>query len=61
MNTILESIIPCPSCGAARGEVVLVTDAGEEILRPGDCAGFKAGVKAGDQADPLSLTSPVAV
>src|SRR5450631_3051397 len=29
------------------GEVVLVTDAGEEILRPGDCAGFKAGVKDG--------------
>lgn len=25
------------------GEVVLVTNAGEEILRPGDCAGFKAG------------------
>jgi uncharacterized cupin superfamily protein len=25
------------------GEVVLVTDAGEEMLRPGDCAGFKAG------------------
>ena len=25
------------------GEVVLVTDAGEEILRPGDCAGFPAG------------------
>lgn len=25
------------------GEVVLVTDAGEEILRRGDCAGFKAG------------------
>ncbi len=25
------------------GEVVLVSDAGEEILRPGDCAGFKAG------------------
>jgi len=24
------------------GEVVLVTDAGEEILRAGDCAGFKA-------------------
>ncbi|HWB47512.1 MAG TPA: cupin domain-containing protein [Stellaceae bacterium] len=24
------------------GEVVLVTDAGEEMLRPGDCAGFKA-------------------
>jgi len=25
------------------GQVVLVTDAGEEVLRPGDCAGFKAG------------------
>ena len=25
------------------GEVVLVTDAGEETLRVGDCAGFKAG------------------
>jgi len=29
------------------GEVVLVTDAGEEILRVGDCAGFKAGLKDG--------------
>lgn len=29
------------------GEVVLVTDAGEEILRAGDCAGFKAGVADG--------------
>jgi uncharacterized cupin superfamily protein len=26
-----------------RGEVVLVTDAGEEVLRVGDAAGFKAG------------------
>jgi len=25
------------------GEVVLVTDAGEEVLKAGDCAGFKAG------------------
>ncbi len=25
------------------GEVVLVTDGGETVLRPGDCAGFKAG------------------
>jgi uncharacterized cupin superfamily protein len=31
------------------GEVVLVTDAGEESLRAGDCAGFKAGVKDGHQ------------
>jgi uncharacterized cupin superfamily protein len=29
------------------GEVVLVTDAGEEVLRAGDCAGFKAGVADG--------------
>jgi uncharacterized cupin superfamily protein len=26
-----------------QGEVVLVSDAGEEVLRAGDCAGFKAG------------------
>jgi uncharacterized cupin superfamily protein len=29
------------------GEVVLATDVGEEILRAGDCAGFKAGVQDG--------------
>jgi len=29
------------------GDVVLVTDAGEEILRAGDCAGFKAGDRNG--------------
>jgi uncharacterized cupin superfamily protein len=29
------------------GEVALVTDAGEELLRAGDCAGFKAGVPDG--------------
>lgn len=29
------------------GEVVLVTDAGEETLRAGDSAGFKAGVRDG--------------
>lgn len=29
------------------GEVVLVTDRGEEVLRAGDCAGFKAGVADG--------------
>jgi uncharacterized cupin superfamily protein len=29
------------------GEVVLVTDSGEEILRTGDCAGFKAGAANG--------------
>ena len=29
------------------GEVVLVTDDGEEILNAGDCAGFKAGDKNG--------------
>src|SRR5579863_1383814 len=29
------------------GEVVLVTDKGEEILKAGDCAGFKAGAADG--------------
>jgi len=29
------------------GEVVLVTGTGEEILRAGDCAGFKAGLRDG--------------
>ena len=29
------------------GEVVLVTDAGEEILTAGDCAGFPGGVRDG--------------
>jgi uncharacterized cupin superfamily protein len=29
------------------GELVLVTDAGAEIMRPGDSAGFKAGVRDG--------------
>jgi uncharacterized cupin superfamily protein len=29
------------------GEVVLITDAGEEVLTAGDCAGFKAGVPDG--------------
>jgi uncharacterized cupin superfamily protein len=29
------------------GEVVLVTDAGDEIMRAGDCAGFKAGARDG--------------
>jgi uncharacterized cupin superfamily protein len=29
------------------GELVLATDAGEEVLRAGDCIGFKAGVPDG--------------
>jgi uncharacterized cupin superfamily protein len=29
------------------GEVVLVSDSGEELLRAGDCSGFKAGVADG--------------
>lgn len=31
------------------GEVVLVDDAGETVLRAGDCGGFKAGVANGHQ------------
>ena len=38
------------------GEVVLVTDAGEETLRVGDCAGFKAGVKDGHHLQNRSPT-----
>jgi len=30
-----------------QGEVVLVTEGAEEVLRAGDCAGFKAGVEDG--------------
>jgi uncharacterized cupin superfamily protein len=29
------------------GEVILVTEQGETVLRSGDCAGFKAGVPDG--------------
>lgn len=29
------------------GELVLITDEGEETMRAGDCAGFKAGVRNG--------------
>ena len=29
------------------GELVLIEDGGETIMRPGDCAGFKAGVSNG--------------
>jgi uncharacterized cupin superfamily protein len=29
------------------GELVLVTDEGEQVMRPGDCAGFKAGERNG--------------
>lgn len=38
------------------GEVVVVTDAGEETLRAGDCAGFKAGVKDGHHLQNRSPT-----
>ena len=41
------------------GEVVLVSDAGEEVLRAGDCAGFKAGEADGHQL--LNRTSTEAV
>jgi uncharacterized cupin superfamily protein len=29
------------------GEIVLIEDGGETVLKPGDCAGFKAGVNNG--------------
>jgi uncharacterized cupin superfamily protein len=43
------------------GEVVLVTDAGEEILRSGDCAGFKAGEKNGHHLQNRSGRDAVAL
>jgi uncharacterized cupin superfamily protein len=41
------------------GEVTLVTDAGEEILRAGDCAGFKAGVADGHHLQNRSTSDAV--
>lgn len=33
------------------GELVLVTDEGEQVMRPGDCAGFKMGVRNGHKLE----------
>ena len=41
------------------GEVVLVTDAGEEPMRAGDSAGFKAGVRDGHCLQNRSSTDAV--
>jgi uncharacterized cupin superfamily protein len=41
------------------GEVVLVTEAGEEVMRAGDCAGFKAGVPDGHHLQNRSDTEAV--
>ena len=41
------------------GEVVLVTDQGEEVLHAGDCAGFKAGVADGHQLQNRSALEAV--
>jgi uncharacterized cupin superfamily protein len=41
------------------GEVWLVTDAGEELLRAGECAGFKAGVRDGHHLQNRSSTDAV--
>ena len=41
------------------GEVVLVSDAGEEVLRAGDCAGFKAGERDGHQLQNRTETEVV--
>jgi uncharacterized cupin superfamily protein len=43
------------------GELVLVTDAGEEILRAGDCAGFKAGEADGHHLQNRSERNAVAL
>lgn len=41
------------------GEVVLVSDAGEEVLHAGDCAGFKAGEPDGHHLQNRSGTEAV--
>ena len=41
------------------GEVTLVTDAGAEILRAGDCAGFKAGTANGHHLQNNSMENAV--
>jgi uncharacterized cupin superfamily protein len=41
------------------GEVVLVTNAGEQLLHAGDCAGFKAGVADGHQLQNRSALEAV--
>jgi uncharacterized cupin superfamily protein len=41
------------------GELVLVTDAGEETMRPGDSAGFKAGVRDGHHLQNRTHTDAV--
>jgi uncharacterized cupin superfamily protein len=41
------------------GEVVLVTNDGEETLRAGECAGFKAGVANGHQLQNRAATEAV--
>jgi uncharacterized cupin superfamily protein len=41
------------------GEVVLVTDAGEQLLKAGDCAGFKAGVADGHHLQNRSKSEAV--
>jgi uncharacterized cupin superfamily protein len=41
------------------GEVVLVTDAGEEPMRSGDSAGFKAGVTDGHHFQNRSVSDVV--
>jgi uncharacterized cupin superfamily protein len=40
------------------GEVVLVSDSGEEVLGKGDCAGFKAGVRDGHHLQNRSMGMP---
>jgi uncharacterized cupin superfamily protein len=43
------------------GEIVLVTEAGEETLRAGDCAGFKAGDPDGHCLQNRGTTDAVAL
>jgi uncharacterized cupin superfamily protein len=41
------------------GELMLVTDSGEELLRSGDCVGFKAGIEDGHHLQNRSAADAV--
>ncbi len=46
---------------SCRAEITLVTDAGEEVLRAGECAGFKANDKNGHCLQNRSRSDAVAL
>ena len=54
-----DIFVATDTVGAGTGEVVLVEDEGETVLRAGDCAGFKAGVMNGHHIQNRSTAEAV--